>query len=204
LPKDWDNHWTKLDGNAEYTWADANLTDVGKAQAQMTCALWNNELQFNMPLPGKLYCSPLTRALQTQTITFGGIHSEGDLPNTMILENCREEYGQHTCDRRKTRSLIETEFFRPHSKVPFEFEAGFKENDELWTTEKESEEHTTSRAKAVLNTVFDEDTQFISIMAHYGIINAFLRILGRPRYYLPAGGVLPVVIEGTDDVGHLA
>jgi len=203
--KDWDNYWTKLDGNAEYTWADADLTDVGKAQAQMTCALWNNELQFNMPLPGKLYCSPLTRALRTQTITFGGIHFKGDLPKTIILENCREEYGEHTCDRRKSRSLIETEFFHPHSKVLFEFEFGFKEDDELWTAEKESEEHTTSRAKAILDRIFDEDTaQFISIMAHYGIINAFLRILGRQRYYLPAGGVLPIVIRGTDHGGNVA
>jgi broad specificity phosphatase PhoE len=196
--KDWDNYWTKLDGDAEYTWADADLTDTGKAQAQMTCALWNAELGFGMPLPGKLYCSPLTRALRTQTITFGGIKFNGSLPKTMILENCREEYGEHTCDKRRSRSVIETEFFHAHSRVDFEFEDGFKENDELWTVEKESEVHTTSRAKAVLDRIFDEDTEeFISIMGHYGIINAFLRTLGRQRYYLPAGGVLPVVIKQT-------
>lgn len=169
---------------------DPDLTDVGKDQALMAHNSWKAELAFGLPLPEKFYCSPMTRALRTHTIIFNGI--VGETPKTVILENCREEYGDHTCDKRKSRSLIQSAF--PDVKL----EDTFTEEDQLWTPEREPEEHVISRAKNVLDRIFTIDTeQFISITAHGGIINAFLRVIGRQHYGLLTGGLLPVVIKST-------
>lgn len=174
------------------TWGpDPNLTDIGIRQAKDARAAWEAEIQLeiSIPLPEKLYCSPMTRAIHTHDITFEGL----TLPEnrkTVILENCREEYGEHTCDKRRSRTFI-------HSAFPqFEIEDGFTEEDELWTPKRELKEHIAIRARAILDRVFDADVeQFVSITAHGGIINAILRVVGRQTYFLPTGGVLPIVIK---------
>jgi len=190
--KAWDEYWAKLDGDGELLWGpDPDLTDIGTGQAAMAHALWKAEIAADLPLPEKLYCSPMTRALRTHSITFNGI-IVNDNHKTVILENCREEYGDHTCDKRRNRSFIQSAY--PH----FEIEESFSEEDQLWTSERESAEHVASRAKDVLDRIFNTDTeQFISITAHGGIINAFLRVIGRQHYALPTGGLLPVVIKST-------
>jgi broad specificity phosphatase PhoE len=187
----WNEYWSKLDGDGELAWGpDPDLTDTGKDQAAMAHTSWIEELAFGLPLPEKLYCSPMTRALQTHAITFNGIIDKSY--KTVVLENCREEYGEHTCDKRKSRSLIQSAF--PDVKL----EDTFTEEDQLWTPEREPEEHVISRAKNVLDRIFTIDTeQFISITAHGGIINAFLRVIGRQHYGLLTGGLLPVVIKST-------
>lgn len=64
----------------------------------------------------------------------------------------REIYGHHTCDKRSPRSKIEKDF--PN----FVFEDGFVEDDELWTTERETYEHLDGRARKVLDRIFVDDT----------------------------------------------
>lgn len=56
--------------------ADPELTALGESQAVAAHETWKSEFEFGLPIPGQLYCSPLTRALQTYEITFHGI-----LPN---------------------------------------------------------------------------------------------------------------------------
>ncbi|KAJ7665583.1 histidine phosphatase superfamily [Mycena rosella] len=190
--KAWDDYWSKLNGDGELTWGpDAELTTVGKDQAAAVNKLWKDEAVFGIPPPQKAYCSPMTRAMQTNVITFAGISSE----RTVVLEvNCREEYGEHTCDKRNTRTYITDTF------PQFDIETGFTEDDELWTAEsRETGEHAAARAQQVLDRIFREDTDvtFLSITAHGGIINGFLRALGRPKYPLPTGGILPVVVKAT-------
>lgn len=63
----------------------------------------------------------------------------------------------NSCDRRRSRSFIESEFIRHDSEVVFEFEDGFTEEDELWHTKKESQEDVAARARAVLDRVFEGD-----------------------------------------------
>ena len=119
-----------------------------------------------------------------------------------FLQNCREQYGEHTCDKRSSRTVI-------HSTYPqFEIEEGFTEDDELWTLSRESTVHVAIRAKAILDRIFSVDEehcmfffplflligllfveQVISITAHGGIINAILRVVGRQDYALPTGGM---------------
>ena len=79
------------------------------------------------------------------------------------VQNCREIYGGNTCNKRKSRTHI-------HSAFPqFEIEDGFAEEDELWTAQRESEEHLAIRAKAILDRIFDTDVEqceSISLTSH--------------------------------------
>ena len=63
--------------------ADAELTPLGKDQAQAVNTEWKSELEFNIPVPKKRYSSPMTRALNTYTITFDGIPAQG---RPLVLE----------------------------------------------------------------------------------------------------------------------
>jgi hypothetical protein len=78
-----------------------------------------------------------------------------------LVQNCREEYGEHTCDKRRSRGIIHSEF------PQFEIEDGFTEEDELWTPERESEEHIITRAKAILGRVFDADAEQCLSISHF-------------------------------------
>ncbi|KAJ7908384.1 histidine phosphatase superfamily [Mycena leptocephala] len=192
--KAWDDYWAMLYGDGELTWGpDPELTAIGKEQAVGVNKVWKAELAANIPVPGRLYCSPMTRAMQTNAITFEGV-SNG---RTLVVENCREEYGEHTCDKRNTLTYIRNAF------PQFDIEDGFAEDDELWEADsRETEPHAAARAQTVLDRIFrdDKDVAFVSVTAHGGIINGFLHALGRPRYPLPTGGVLPVVVKATNSV----
>ncbi|KAJ7132667.1 histidine phosphatase superfamily [Mycena filopes] len=187
----WDDHWAKLYGDGELTWGpDPELTNLGKDQAARVNHLWKEELGAGIPLPEKLYCSPMTRAIQTNLITFEGVSTR----RPVIVENCREEYGEHTCDKRNTRTYIRDTF------PQFDIDDDLTEEDELWEADaRETPAHATARAKTVLDRIFsdEEHASVVSITAHGGIINGFLHALGRPSYSLPTGGVLPVVIKAT-------
>ncbi|KAJ7474386.1 histidine phosphatase superfamily [Mycena galericulata] len=188
--KAWDDYWSKLNGDGELTWGpDPELTNIGKAQAVAANKVWATEMAAGIPLPQKMYCSPMTRALDTHVISFHGVSST----RAVVVENCREEYGEHTCDQRRTRTYITTAF------PQFDIERRFTEEDELWTTERETKDHAAARARTVLDRIFrdDKDVTFMSITAHGGIINGFLRTLGRQNYALPTGGVLPVIVKAT-------
>ena len=53
--------------------ADPELTSIGKDQVATVHKEWNAERPFGIPFPQKLYCSPLTRAMQSCEITFRDI-----------------------------------------------------------------------------------------------------------------------------------
>ncbi|KAG6910375.1 hypothetical protein DXG01_011090 [Tephrocybe rancida] len=182
-----------MDQTMTRTSADAEITDTGKAQAVAAGTVWKAELAAGLPLPGRFYVSPLSRALKTLEITFDGLlpkHQQKSQWAT-VLEDLREAYGVHTCDQRRTKTYIKTTFSE------FRIEDGFSENDLLWTPDvRESDEHIAGRAKEVLDLVFGEDKDtFISVTGHGGIINGFMASLGRPSYSLPTGGILPVVVK---------
>ncbi|KAI0771191.1 phosphoglycerate mutase-like protein [Trametes elegans] len=194
--KAWDDHWSKLNGDGEIIWGpDPQLTSVGIAQAVAARELWESERKDGLPLPQKHYASPMHRALQTWHEIF--VNSEllsQDSRRVTIVENLREEYGEHTCDRRSPRSITARNFPPP----VYEFEEGFGEEDLIWKAdERETKEHVKGRAQAVLERIFARDVETcICITAHSGIINGFLEAMGRPRYPLPTGGILPLVVKG--------
>jgi len=112
----------------------------------------------------------------------------------VISENCREVYGGPTWDKRRPKSWIAEQF------PLYTFNKGFTEEDERWTPDvRETTEQRSARAQSVLNDIWDQypaDT-YVSITTHIGFIAALLTMVGRGRYSLPTGGVIPIVIRRT-------
>ncbi|KAG6327970.1 hypothetical protein ID866_11119, partial [Astraeus odoratus] len=171
---------------------DPGLTQKGISQACAVHTLWKTELQHGLPLPDRLYCSPLTRAIQTNRLTFDGIIP--DERRTTIVENTRECVGIHTCDKRRTRTYIVRTF--PEYLV----EDGFTEDDQLWKPDvRETWSDLDLRVNTVLDMIFrNDEEQFISITTHAGFIRAFLRVTGHAPWRLPPGGVLPMVVKASE------
>jgi broad specificity phosphatase PhoE len=67
----------------KYGSADPALTDLGLEQARDANRAWKEELGYNIPLPEKLYCSPLRRAIKTNQLTFEGL-LKPDLKTTIV------------------------------------------------------------------------------------------------------------------------
>jgi len=180
--KAWNEKWALLNGDGKLTWGpDPRLTAIGEEQARNAHAAWKREINRGVPVPQTFYCSPLSRALRTLELTFEGILPTNLKPT--ILENSREHYGRHSCDKRSARSAIESEF--PN----FVFEEGFEENDVVFTAERETEEHLRGRAKLVLDRIFqNKDDTYVSVTAHCGWIRGLLHTIGRENYELPTGG----------------
>lgn len=199
----WDDYWSKLNGDGNMTWGpDALLTDLGKQQATLAHNTWVTERSKRdpVPLPTKLFSSPMSRAASTLDITFTGIllteSGENDVVQPYVMEKLREIIGVHTCDKRRTRTYIRTNY------TDFRIEPGFTEQDELWTADhRETDDEAIVRLKSALDTIFGQllhpDDTFFSITAHSGAIGAALRVLGHRAYSLPTGGVIPVVIKAT-------
>jgi len=110
----------------------------------------------------------------------------------LILENCREHNGAHSCDKRRPKSEIQSDF--PNVV----FEEGFAEEDVTWTSQRESTENMERRARLVLDRIFqDNEDTYISVTAHSGWIKAALRVLGQEDKELPTGGIIVVVVKGS-------
>ena len=169
----WNCYYSELDGNDTVTWADARLTPKGVTQAQAVNAFWASEIKNQkIPTPQSYYTSPLTRCLQTANLTFSGL----DLPSShpflpTVKEFFREGISGHTCDRRGTKSYIQSAF--PTYKI----EPGFTETDQLWEAyHGETQVDQDIRSKAVLDDVFSHDREtYISVTSHSGEIASILR-----------------------------
>jgi broad specificity phosphatase PhoE len=202
--KEWDNYWSKQDGNGTITWADAELTPTGEAQALTAGDFWKEALTdpaVATEPPGRYYVSPLARTLQTAELTWGAL---GDaLPaerpfEPVVVERFRETLGVHTCDRRHPKSWIAA-----HAPS-FAIENGFTEEDELWRPDvRESLLDEEIRARKALDGVFDrgdggkgEGEAFVSVTSHSGAIAALLRVVGHREFRLETGGVIAAFVKG--------
>ncbi|KAF9459985.1 histidine phosphatase superfamily [Collybia nuda] len=186
--KAWDDYWSKLNGDGKLVWGpDPELTATGIRQAVTAQEAWEIELTFGIPLPEKLYTSPLTRAMKTCEVTFNGVLPD-DKRRAVVVENCREENGVHTCDKRRTKGYIRENF------PSFDIEPGFTEDDTLWDQHtRETKASLAQRAGKVLDIIFENDQE----VSHGGIINGFLKCLGRLPYALPTGGKKIVPLKGS-------
>ncbi|KAF9809385.1 hypothetical protein IEO21_07426 [Rhodonia placenta] len=182
-------HYSRINGDAEMTWGpDPLLTPLGMDQAKQARAAWLAEIPHGIPVPQRCYASPLNRALTTWEITFSedDILGPRETRRVLVLEDLRETYGEHTCDKRHPLSVIQRSLPPP----TYEYEIGMSEEDVLYRSEeRESEDHVIERAISVLDRIFDVmDDTYISITGHGGIINGFLRGMGHGYYSLPTGG----------------
>lgn len=98
---------------------------------------------------------------------------------------------EHTCDHRSSRSWI-------HENYPsFQFEAGFTEEDELWTgvtTEVSAAQD--FRSKTLLDDIFsNDDNTYLSFTSHSGEIRSILRVIGHRSFSLSTGQIIPALIK---------
>jgi broad specificity phosphatase PhoE len=130
--------------------------------------------------------------LETAQITFSNL----DLPIShpfipQVKEFLREAIGIHTCDRRRSKSYIQSTF--PN----YTFEPGFPEHDPLWKPDvRETDSAQEARLKELLDDIFTHDqSTFISLSSHSGSIGALLRALKHRPFRLVTGAVIPVLVR---------
>ncbi|KAG6369495.1 histidine phosphatase superfamily [Boletus reticuloceps] len=172
--KAWDEYWSKLNGDGEMVWGpDPQLTPLGEQQAWDAHVAWETERRFGIPVPEKLYTSPLTRAIRTSQITFDNL-IVCDLRTTI---NVREQHGIHTCDKRRTRSEI-------HDAFPeYTFEDGFTEADLLWKPDyRETHADVDRRVTRVLDDIFQNGHEQCRSVSLQRVLGAALRADGPFSY----------------------
>ncbi|KAJ1326438.1 glucosyl-3-phosphoglycerate phosphatase [Microdochium nivale] len=198
----WDSYWSKLEGDGTITWADADLTETGKAQARALSAFWRGALSSDggvrVPAPQRYYVSPHSRTLETCKLSFEGIDHDLLSPplgrpfRPVVKEMLRERYGEHTCDHRRPRSWVAAQY------PQFEIEDGMSENDELWTADaQEAPEHVAGRMARILGDVFEHDAgvTFVSFTMHSGAIFALHIAVGHEGVLVTPGSMVPLLVR---------
>lgn len=79
----------------------------------------------------------------------------------------------------------------------FQFDAGFTEDDELWSPDtREPDLAVEARMKMLLDDVFSHDeSTFISFTSHALAIMALLRVLRHREFKLVTGSTIPVLVR---------
>jgi broad specificity phosphatase PhoE len=140
-------------------YADAALTDKGVKQCQSLASI------HEITTAELLVVSPMTRTLQTATISFPSL--VGKCP-WLALESVREQSGFHPCDRRRPVSEYKTEF----QHVDF----GLVGDDEdplyhLHAGEREPDMHVAERSSQFFAWLRQRPEKEIVVVTH----SAFLR-----------------------------
>lgn len=196
--KEWNEHWSKLDGDGNWTWGpDPELTELGKLQAKDNNYQWKEELKdFGKILPQKWYSSPFTRSIDTLIGTWEDIVDLSKV-KPFILENLRETIGVHTCDKRSARTIIA----KKCEPVGFEIEPDLVEEDIYWKPDyRETIGEQAIRMNESFQYILDttsKDESIISITSHSGSIRAQLLVLGHRPFAVGTGGMIPVFVKAT-------
>ncbi|KAM0185316.1 hypothetical protein ACHAPC_005176 [Botrytis cinerea] len=190
----WDCYYSHLDGDKNSTWADAQLAPTGVAQALVANDFWERLITTQKASPPQsYYVSPLTRCLETCSLTFSNLPLPPTSPpfTPIIKELLREGISSHTCDRRRSKTYI-------HALAPtWKFESEFPEEDPYWRANySETRGAENARFKALLDDLFmNDNSTFISLSSHSGAINTILRVIGHRTFSLKTGAVIPVLIK---------
>ncbi|TKY87318.1 hypothetical protein EX895_003995 [Sporisorium graminicola] len=224
----WDSYWSELTTDGTLVWGpDAKLTALGIQQAQTVNDAWKAMLNQSdsVPLPSRLFSSPLSRALSTLEISYDKIllsnpnatgsatpqHQQGGLDGLIhdvssaigkalhpkltpeVKELFREEYGEHTCDQRSTKSQLA----KTYPNVAFE--PGFTEQDTLWTTSREADSHLDARIQQALTQMWNEaqQDQVVSLTSHSGVMQSIFRVVGHYPIHPSTGALIPLIIKAT-------
>eukprot|EP00009_Paramoeba_aestuarina_P003911 CAMPEP_0201524486 /NCGR_PEP_ID=MMETSP0161_2-20130828/22675_1 /ASSEMBLY_ACC=CAM_ASM_000251 /TAXON_ID=180227 /ORGANISM="Neoparamoeba aestuarina, Strain SoJaBio B1-5/56/2" /LENGTH=250 /DNA_ID=CAMNT_0047923905 /DNA_START=54 /DNA_END=806 /DNA_ORIENTATION=+ len=130
----------------EYT--DAKLTELGKSQAS-ELRPFADTLKIE-----KVFVSPLCRALETATLAFG------TSTPYYCVEEIREQYGKHFCDKRRNVSVLKEEF----GHVDF---SSLSDADPWFTEERETKAHVISRTDKVLNDfLMKDEKERLALVGH--------------------------------------
>lgn len=157
---------------------DSPLNLVGIEQCQELGAALRISGQRGM-IVQQAISSPLTRALETAELCLGQF-SKTDGAHAMtrvVQELCRETMGRHTCDKRRPVSKVSKEFSE------WDFSSIKHDEDPWWTTERESAEARSIRARLWLREQLIQNTHsHIMLINHSGFIGACLQELGHPSH----------------------
>ncbi|PHH89511.1 hypothetical protein CDD83_5883 [Cordyceps sp. RAO-2017] len=190
----WKNHWSHLDGDGNLTWLDAKLTEQGIKQAKDISTFWAKaSLDAGIPLPSKLYTSPLARCLETTKLVYAPVMASHNLPFAPIVkENLRERLTDHTCDKRSPRSWISANY------PDYALEPSFTETDELWKADVwESDAEHQARMQTLLEEIYSSDVaSFVSLSTHSYTISAILEVVGAEDFRVAEGGVATLLVKG--------
>lgn len=200
----WDEKWSKLNGDGETVWGpDPELTGLGVQQAKDNNTAWKEQLPKGIPKPEIFYVSPFIRAIDTMQYTFDDIFLNVGNPRVsppLVVEDLREDNGEHTCDSRSKKSQLAARFPR------VVFEDGFPEDDETWRPDwRESFEEHKVRTRRFLNKLFaldwdeplEKQAKYVSVTSHSGTIATFLGCIGHREFSLGTGGMIPVIVKST-------
>lgn len=190
----WNDYWSKINGDGEMIWGpDPELTELGQNQAKENYKQWQIELKNGCKLPTRWFVSPLSRSIDTLTITWEKIV---DLHETcpLIKENIRETIGVHTCDMRSSRSIIDSKY----TPKGYAIEPGFVEDDVYFKKDyRETVYEHAMRINGFFQGIFDIDDQVICVTSHSGSIRASLLVLGHRQFTVGTGGMIPIFVKGT-------
>lgn len=190
---DWERNWSLKDGDGINTWFDSFLTPQGEQQAQDLSTFWTSLLNVdNAPLPQTIYTSPLARCLQTTNLVFRPV-----MPSpfrAIIKEGLRERWTLHTCNKRRTKSWIESNW----AEKGFELEDGFVEEDVLGnTTTAETDEEHVERKHIVLENIWETDRgEFLELTCHSIAIRAIQAACDAPIYRVREGSSHAILVRG--------
>ncbi|CEG40202.1 Predicted phosphoglycerate mutase [Plasmopara halstedii] len=172
------------------SYLDSDLTPFGvqDAKSRGTSSV-KAELEKGMPRIERVVVSPLSRAIQTAQHFFD---KKQLLNSTFVcMEKCREVFGCHTCDKR--RSVLELK-----QKFPdVDFSAIKDENDILWTsTHRETDEEIQTRAKLFLVELFETIAERnVAVVTHSGFVEAVCAVVLGIRIHPANCEVIPLVLE---------
>lgn len=146
-----------------------------------------------MPVPDAWVASPLMRCLRTAELEWKDLGFDAFKPT--IKELAREVMGEHTCDRRSSRSVI-------HAAYPaWPIEEGFSEEDLLWRADhRETHAEHDVRTQEFLDEVMEGEGRgksVISLTSHSGAIASLMRVVGHREFRLGTGGMVPVLLKAT-------
>lgn len=113
-----------------------------------------------------LIVSPLQRTLQTAQILFPKKYSDLSYKNIVSLECCRERYGRHYCDKRRSNA----ELARVHPEIDFRLDS---EEDELWTKMSDQREEFPSlkeRVEKLLKWISEREENRIAVVTHSTVL----------------------------------
>ncbi|KAJ3051222.1 hypothetical protein HK097_007809 [Rhizophlyctis rosea] len=202
----WDEYYSK---QPEYF--DPSLTPLGITQTTSVRNLLKTELTHSYPLPQLLVSSPLSRCLNTTFLIYSTLLSPPSQPQPstqitltsqhphitpLVHELFREQYGDHTCDARRSRTDLKSLY------PQFDYANLFSNSDELWKAdEREPVEHVDQRVKEGLDWIWNrgEEEEFVSVVAHGGIVEGMFRVTGHREFEVVPGGFLPMVVRGEWD-----
>ncbi|KAF5546912.1 phosphoglycerate mutase [Fusarium mexicanum] len=192
--EEWKNHWSKLPGDANRTWLDAELVEKGIQQAQELGKLYTEGIQnAGFPVPDTIYTSPLARGLWTTSLIFRDLITEqGTDFRPVVKENLRERLTNHTCDKRRTRQWIQASY------PDYELESGFAEEDILWHADRsESNEAHVARTQELLEDVWRHDSgSCIALTTHSFTISSILEVIGAPEFRMGEGAMVAFLVKG--------